>query len=45
MSSSATPEKFSRISEPPRPVEVRRPPRHEATFSRSARASRSVVSM
>jgi hypothetical protein len=44
-SSSPTPEKFSRIAEPPRPSRYAARPGTNATCSRSARASRSVVSM
>ena len=45
MRSSVEPEKLSRISEPPRPSTYAARPGTNATFARSARASRSVVSM
>ena len=43
--SSSEPEKLSRIEERPRPSRKAASPGTNATFSRSARASRSVVSM
>ena len=45
MSSTPTPEKFSRIDEPPRPSTYAARPGTNATWSSSPRASRSVVSM
>ena len=45
ISSSLTPEKFSRIDDAPRPSRYAARPGTNATCSRSARANRSVVSM
>ena len=45
MRSSLEAEKFSRIESPPRPSRKAPAPGTKATFSRRARASRSVVSM